>query len=57
MRGLSPIIGFFHPNGVLLFPGDPLLNTSCIGFSFGAALIMLLLTTVGTGLWFRNVRK
>lgn len=50
-RLMSPVIGV-HPNGTLLEPMDPLLNSSVIPVGIIVSLIALITFTLITSLWF-----
>jgi len=54
---MSPVIGV-HPNGVLLDPGDPLLDPSVIPAGIAASLLFLAAGSALTAFWFagREVR-
>ncbi|WP_422448118.1 lantibiotic immunity ABC transporter MutE/EpiE family permease subunit [Thermoanaerobacterium sp. DL9XJH110] len=52
-RLMCPIIGV-HPNGVLLEPGDPLLNPSVILPGIAAAIVSFTIFTALTAIWFNR---
>lgn len=52
-RLMCPIIGV-HPNGILLEPGDPLLNPSVILPGISAAIVSLIIFTALTAMWFNR---
>lgn len=52
-RLMCPIIGI-HPNGTLLNAGDPLLNTSVIPVGIAVSVILLIIITAISGVWFRR---
>ncbi|MDN5326290.1 MAG: lantibiotic transport system permease protein [Moorella sp. (in: firmicutes)] len=53
IRLMCPIIGV-HPNGILLEPGDPLLNPSVILPGIAAAIVSLTIFTALTAIWFNR---
>jgi len=56
-RLMAPMIGV-HPNGVMLSPGDPMLDASVIPFGIAASLLFLVVSASLTAWWFarREVR-
>ncbi|MGO0862088.1 lantibiotic immunity ABC transporter MutE/EpiE family permease subunit, partial [Clostridioides difficile] len=53
MRLMCPIIGV-HPNGMILDTGNPLLDSSVIPFGIIISLVVFVIITVITGIWFNR---
>lgn len=52
-RLMCPIIGV-HPNGTVLRDGDPLLDPSVIPVGIGISVILFIIITAISGVWFRR---
>lgn len=52
-RLMCPIIGV-HPNGTELKSGNPLLNSSVIPVGIAVSVILLIIITAISGVWFRR---
>lgn len=53
MRLMCPIVGV-HPNGTILETGNPLLDSSVIPFGIIISLVVFVIITVITGIWFNR---
>ncbi|HHV94335.1 MAG TPA: lantibiotic immunity ABC transporter MutE/EpiE family permease subunit [Firmicutes bacterium] len=53
-RLMCPLIGV-HPNGTLLPPADPLRSPTAIPMGVGLAIACLVVTSLGSAVWFRGL--